>query len=149
MSAIAVKTNMPEFLGELEKVGSDTQFALRGGLNRAAVLVQNTAVKSIQKSSGKFKPYRVTKGGDIHWSSPEGAPPNSNSGDLAKMLLITENIQNKLHPFVTVASTAKYSMMLEMGTTHMEPRPFMQPALDANKKKILAIMRAALRKGLT
>ena len=40
-----------------------------------------------------------------------------------------------------VISAAPYSKALEFGTTTMDARPFMQPALEKNKKKIVSIFK--------
>jgi HK97 gp10 family phage protein len=36
-----------------------------------------------------------------------------------------------------IISAAPYSKALEFGTVNMQPRPFMQPALNKNKNKIV------------
>ena len=40
-----------------------------------------------------------------------------------------------------IISSAPYSKPLEFGTVNMQPRPFMQPALQKNKQKIVSIFK--------
>mgnify|MGYP003649620523 FL=1 len=45
-----------------------------------------------------------------------------------------------------IISSAPYSKHLEFGTTNMTERPFMQPALEKNKRKIEALFKKGILK---
>lgn len=109
---------------------------MRTLIGRSANLVRNTAVQSIQshQSSGityqKYNPRRE------HTASTEGNPPNTDTGFLV----------NNIHAVVdqtgfgaSVESRADYSEALEFGTSKMGARPFLQPALEENRAKIIAM----------
>ena len=56
---------------------------------------------------------------------------------------ITMNVKSLANGSIVgqVISAAPYSKALEFGTTKMDARPFMQPALEKNKKKIVSIFK--------
>ena len=97
-------------------------------------LVMNEAKSSIQehRSAGetriKYNPRRV------HTASAEKNPPNSDTGYLASNihLVIDEDGLG-----ADVESRAEYSEFLEFGTSKMRERPFLQPALEANRERII------------
>tara|TARA_R110000868_G_scaffold338306_1_gene599036 strand:+ start:96 stop:506 length:411 start_codon:yes stop_codon:yes gene_type:complete len=90
-------------------------------------MVRNEAVKSIQehRSSG------ITRG--RHTASTAGNPPNSDTGYLAGNIhLVIDG--DKLG--CSVESRANYSVALEFGTSSIAARPFLQPALESQSRKI-------------
>ena len=46
-----------------------------------------------------------------------------------------------------VESRADYSVYLEFGTKDMQPRPFMQPALESQRAKIKALFKRLKARG--
>lgn len=96
--------------------------------------VRNTAVKSINthQSSGityeKYNPRRT------HTASTAGNPPNTDTGYLAGNIHVV--IDGDKHG-ASVESRADYSEALEFGTSKMAARPFMQPALEENRRNII------------
>ena len=102
-------------------------------LNRGALLVEGTAKESIQRGAKTGRTYR--RGGITHQASAAGEAPASDTGFLVSN--ITHNLATKGQTMTAkVLSNAKYSKFLEYGTRKMEERPFLQPALEQNKKKI-------------
>ena len=97
-------------------------------IERGANLVRNTAVKSIQEHGSSGNTY------GNHTASASGKPPNSDTGYLASHIFIDmDNDRNG----ASVESQADYSQALEFGTSKMDARPFMQPALEENRKRII------------
>ena len=94
-------------------------------------MVRNEAVKSIQQNSGGGKVY--TRGGTTHVASPPNSPPNTDTGFLASNVFLKIDADKM---GCSVESRADYSEHLEFGTSKMKARPFLQPALEGNKKKI-------------
>ena len=95
--------------------------------------VMNEAKESIQqhRSSGveytKYNPRRT------HTASTPGNPPNSDTGYLANNIAMVIDVDGL---GASVISRAEYSAPLEFGTSKMEARPFLHPALEAHKKGI-------------
>ena len=94
-------------------------------VGKAAADVEGTAKDSILKGSGKYKQY-----GD-HWSSPPGAPPNSDTGNLANSIGHRMTGATSAEVFVS----AKYGVPLELGWmsksgNHVPARPFLRPAVE-------------------
>lgn len=72
--------------------------------------------------------------GPGHIPSSPGEPPNADTHNLD--LGIDVRI-NKAASTVYVVSRAHYSAALEFGTSRIEPRPFMRPALRRNRNRII------------
>ncbi len=109
-------------------------------VGRSVLIVNNTAVKSITaggsgKTSKRYEPTRT------HTASKPLDPPASDTGFLVSQ--ITSNVTTKPDGSVVgqIISSAPYSKALEFGTTNMTARPFMQPALEKNKRKIVDIFK--------
>ena len=81
-----------------------------------------------------------------HRASAPNQPPASDTGFLASQ--ITMNVDVKANGTVVgqIISAAPYSKHLEFGTTNMTERPFMQPALQKNKRKIEALFKKGILK---
>lgn len=97
-------------------------------IQRGANLVRNSAVKSIQQHGSSGNTY------GNHTASAPGQPPNSDTGYLASHIFIDMDNDSK---GASVESQADYSEALEFGTSKMAARPFMQPALEENRKRIV------------
>lgn len=75
-------------------------------------------------------------------SSP-GEPPAVVTGRLrASITMRVESEDGK--PAGYVGTNVEYASSLEYGTSKMAPRPFLVPALEANKPKIRDLFRAAM-----
>ena len=102
---------------------------------------------------GDYRPYK--KGKKIHWSSEPGKPPAIDMGILRASIMseVTESagqVIGKVGPDgeyiatrVPVGTDVDYGLYLELGTSKMEPRPFLRPALLKNQVKIEKIFREA------
>jgi len=111
----------------------------------SAQMVRNTAVTSIQEhgSSGityeKYNPRRT------HTASSDGNPPNTDTGYLANNIF---EVIDGDKMGASVESRAEYSEFLEFGTSKMDARPFMQPALEENRPKIRRMFKRLKGSGL-
>jgi HK97 gp10 family phage protein len=108
----------------MSKYESEVKRIIETGAN----MVRNTAVKSIQSHQSQGATY----GG--HTASLPGNPPNSDTGFLASNIFIDKDNDGE---GASVESRADYSNALEFGTSKMAARPFMQPALEENRRKII------------
>lgn len=69
-----------------------------------------------------------------HVASQPGAPPNADTGNLHKSIDVRVS---KTRKSVTVNSTAPYAAALEFGTSKIEARPYLRPALLRNRNRIV------------
>ena len=107
-------------------------------VTQSTMVVRSHAVQSIIKG-GTGRTYEKYNPRRTHTASKEGEPPASDTGFLVSQ--ITTNVKGTLGGTIVgqIISAAPYSKHLEFGTTDMMPRPFLQPALDKNKDKIVSI----------
>lgn len=96
-----------------------------------ATVIDNTlavhaeAIKSIQEHRSSWRSYKSGKGA-THWSSGPGFPPNTDTGNLVRNIAFnidTEKLEG------SVGTNVEYGKYLEFGTSKMEPRPWLLPAL--------------------
>lgn len=78
--------------------------------------------------------------GKGHIPSRPGEPPNADTRQLDL------NIETEIGgpALVTVTSKAPYSAFLEYGTSRMAARPFMRPATEKNRAKVVKLVGDAL-----
>jgi len=114
-------------------------------VTRATLMVEKTAKESIMKG-GTGRLYKKYKPRRDHRASAAGQPPANDQNILNQN--ITMNVKKKTDGSVLgqIISAAPYSAHLEFGTTQMEARPFMQPALEKNRRKIHAMFKKGVLK---
>ena len=114
-------------------------------VTRGTMMVQNTAKESILKG-GTGRLYEKYEPRRTHRASAPKEPPASDTGFLASQ--ITMEVKKKTNGTVVgqVISAAPYSAHLEFGTTFMIERPFMQPALEKNRRKIESMFKKGVLK---
>lgn len=96
-------------------------------------LIQTDAQHSITENSVS---------GKGHVPSRPGEPPNADTHRLDTQI---ETVQvAPLH--VQVQANAPYSKFLEYGTSRMEARPFMMPAMKRNRAKAVGLVRDAVNR---
>lgn len=88
------------------------------------------------------------RGDEIHQSSAPGEAPASDSGHLAESIGMLADNQSSSE--VQIAAQAEYAGALELGTSRMAARPFLQPALmeiaPDLKQEIRDAIRAVIRR---
>jgi HK97 gp10 family phage protein len=87
--------------------------------------------------------YHNGRAGVLHIAAAAGQAPNNDTGKLAA------SIQTEMsadYATATVGVGAEYASDLEYGTEDMRPRPFMAPALDAYRDRIIESINAAIRR---
>lgn len=137
--------NEDKLEARLKAIQSETPIAMRKAINAAALMVKSTAQDSIKKQSpgAKYRRYEPPRTGVA--SSP-GSAPNDDRGNLVKNIIAGTGYAMATKGYeAEVRSQAPYSMDLEYGTGDMKARPFMKPALEKNRKKILAMITKAVR----
>ena len=131
--------NIESFKKNLEKrlVANPHNNSLKA-VGRSTLIVTSTAVQSIARG-GTGKTYEKYEPRRTHTASAPKQPPATDTGYLISQ--ITSEIKTEPSGAVIgqIISSAPYSAALEFGTTNMTERPFMQPALEKNKRKIVDI----------
>lgn len=78
-----------------------------------------------------------------HIPSLPGEPPNEEFGTLVNNI---ESIRTTVPGTLryTVSSNAPYAAFLELGSSRMQARPYMRPAMEKNREKIVKLISAAI-----
>ena len=82
--------------------------------------------------------------GKNHKPSAPGEAPNNDTGNLASDSNIISERTGLTQ--AEVSSNADYSVALELGTSRMSARPFMQPAAEQNRKKASLLVTEAVKR---
>ena len=146
MAGITIKIlNESRFKTDLNNKSKTVTNNIIRTINQTANAVRNTAVVSIIQNSRagaevtRYSPKRTIR------ISKAGDPPASDTGYLANQIAVKIDANGM---GADVISNADYSEALEFGTLKMPARPFMQPALEENRKKFDTNMAKAIRQGL-
>tara|TARA_R110000764_G_scaffold18_1_gene92 strand:+ start:60 stop:494 length:435 start_codon:yes stop_codon:yes gene_type:complete len=134
--------NLKSFKRNLEKKMTTNAIKnVKIAVSRGTSLVQNTAKQSILSGNKSGVTRTLYNPSRTHTSSAQGEAPANDTGFLVSQ--ITMNVTSDINGSVIgqVISAAPYSKALEFGTTNMMARPFMQPALEKNKRKIVRIFK--------
>lgn len=124
----------------LEKRINNAEKELKQHVQRATILVEGEAKRSIL-SGGTGITYQKYNPRRSHTASSAGNPPASDTGFLVSQITSKVGIEDTSVVGKIIAS-APYSIHLEYGTTDMQARPFMQPALRKKEGKIEQIFQA-------
>lgn len=136
--------------GALQRIfrnlGQATRDEVARELLRGGHLIESDAAVSIQEQtpSGKFVQSRGRKDA-LHEVSPPGSAPNADTGELHTSLTSVRR-ENTSGVRVETGANTPYATALELGTSKMEPRPYMSPAFNANVDRIEENVRAAVRR---
>ena len=130
--------NLQGFQKKLKKRMVDNpEKHLKQLVQRSTTIVEGHAKQSIMKGGTgityqKYNPRRQ------HTASAKGEPPASDTGFLVNN--ITSSVKQQGTSVVgQIVASAPYAPYLEFGTSTIDPRPFMQPALERNRPKIKRI----------
>ena len=103
---------------------------------------RNTAIENISRGAKSGETYEKYNPRRTHIASSDGQPPASDTGFLVsniKRFIDGDGLGGE------VRSRAFYSKFLEFGTSKMLPRPFMFPALEKNRQKIITRIKKAVK----
>ena len=107
--------------------------AAQRAVKLAAVMVHGTAVQSITDGNKSGETYTKYNPRRTHRASAAGEPPAADTGYLHSNIFMDIDSDGL---GASVESRAEYSAYLEFGTADLAARPFMQPALEANRRAI-------------
>lgn len=122
---------MEDLNRNLARVSSKFESEATALVNRTAQNIRNTAVRSIQKRSPGGEEYEKYNPRRTHVASAPGQPPNTDTGRLAGSIRAVMSGT----PTAYVDALADYAVHLELGTRNMAARPFMTPAVEAERDK--------------
>ena len=128
------------------KIPKDVSVGMRKAVNQGALMVQRDAFRAIKKhSAGRL----YTRRGKKHVASKAGDAPNTDTGNLIRNIRVStgRGSMNKGYS-AEVKAVTPYALRLEYGQGRIKARPFMRPALEANKPKIKKLILKALRGAL-
>lgn len=105
--------------------------------------VRNTSIRAIQTMSSGRTVTRSREGGGTyqHVAAAAGNAPNTDTAKLVGSIQVEVE-----EAAVFVGSTLKYSAALEFGSANMQPRPWLNPSVEANRRKIERRFKAAAAK---
>ena len=109
----------------LNGVAKETPDKIKRRLTVGANTIRNTIIKSMarEKKSGKF--YR--RGGKTHRASAPGEAPAVDSGELLRAIVFDVR---GMEVEIGAEAGAPYAELLEEGTSKMEARPWLEPAVE-------------------
>ena len=115
----------------LKRMAQRTPRQVAAALYEAGQLIELDAERSITAGSVS---------GANHVPSAPGQPPNADTR------FLDSNIETRVGGpgLVIVESLAPYSAALEYGTSRISPRPFMKPATERNRRKVIELVGEAV-----
>lgn len=134
--------SMADIFKNIESLKSKAEAETARAVRATAQAIRNDAIISVKSHLSAGKVY--TRGTVKHVASKPGSPPNQDRGTLTRNIRVTMNDDLT----ADVSSNAPYSAALEFGTSNIDARPFMTPAVEGQRVKHKerlqkAIMRAA------
>lgn len=134
--------SMADIFKNIESLKSKAEAETARAVRATAQAIRNDAIISIKSHLSAGNVY--TRGTVKHVASKPGSPPNQDRGTLTRNIRVTMNDDLT----AGVSSNAPYSAALEFGTSNIDARPFMTPAVEGQRVKHKerlqkAIMRAA------
>lgn len=121
-----------EAKGAASRLPPKIEEAVTKGLMALALMGQGAAQRSILSGPKTGRVYRRGKGGAIqHRASAAGEAPANDLGYLVANIKV--DMSDKFT--ANLRSLASYSIHLEYGTVHMEPRPFIRLAGESVRDK--------------
>lgn len=108
-------------------------------IKKTATDIRNTAVKNISQGVRRGRLYKRRT--ITHQASAPGEYPKTDTGRLVGSIRTDFRYLE-----ADIGSDLNYSAYLELGTKHMEPRPWLQPSADANHDKWQGYIDEALKR---
>ena len=121
--------SMADIFRNIEALKSKAEAETARAVRATAQAIRNDAIISVKSHLSAGEVY--TRGTVKHVASKPGSPPNQDRGTL------TRNIRVTMDDDLTaeVSSNAPYSAALEFGTSNIDARPFMTPAVEGQRVK--------------
>ena len=117
----------------LKSLEKDLEQPFREVILGGAQLIRGEAIKSIQTGPKSGRIYEKYNPRRTHQASAPGQAPASDTGNLVSQIIVRPKNTDE----VAVESNALYSSFLEFGTSKMLARPFLFPATERSRPKIV------------
>jgi HK97 gp10 family phage protein len=126
-------TGLKKAQDALKNLEKDLEQPFREIILGSAQLIRGEAIKSIQTGPKSGRIYEKYNPRRTHKSSAPGQAPASDTGNLVSQIRVRQKNPDE----VVVESNALYSAFLEFGTSKMLARPFLFPATERSRPKIV------------
>jgi len=136
-----------ELRQRLGRISRETRVEVERAIQRGALAIESRAVQGIIDPPKSGRIYRSKhRKGALHQASAPGQFPAADSGRLHQSIT---NVDASSGDVIRrdIGANAPYATALELGTSKMAPRPFMQPAFDENVAAVSQSIQAAIRRG--
>lgn len=126
---------LDETLAAFAKLGLAGEREGSKAVSATAQKVRSDAIKSIQRGTKSGTTYTRGPGQNLSPTHTASAPGQAPATDTGRLVNSIKAVSTGLSG--AVFSKLDYSFWLEYGTLNMAPRPFLNPALQDNKKYFL------------
>ena len=126
-------TGLKKAQDAIKKLEKNLEQPFREIILGSAQLIRGEAIKSIQTGPKSGRIYEKYNPRRTHKSSAPGQSPASDTGNLVSQIRVRQKNPDE----VVVESNALYSSFLEFGTSKMLARPFLFPATERSRPKIV------------
>ena len=120
--------SMANHIKRLRQISSDVETKSVQVLLEAGEMVRQEAMRSIREGTIR---------GPNHIPSAPGQPPKGDTGNLELNIVVELRRSEKT---VNVISNAIYSAVLEFGNCRIAARPFLRPALQKHRNRLVTAM---------
>lgn len=127
--------NIRQFNQKMDQRIKNVEKEVEKRMVRSVELVRGHAVKNIARGSKSGTTRQLYNPRRTHTSSAPGEFPASDTGFLVSSITTDVDVEGTTVVGKIVAS-APYAPHLEFGTTNMQARPFMQPSLESQSRRI-------------
>ena len=121
--------SMADIFKNIEALKSKAESETARAVRATAQAIRNDAIISVKSHLSAGNVY--TRGTVKHVASKPGSPPNQDRGTLTRNIRVTMNDDLT----ADISSNAPYSAALEFGTSNIDARPFMTPAVEGQRVK--------------
>lgn len=132
----------------LNAIGQRTAQEVGRAVRRGGLAIESNAVSRVisPPKTGRIYPSKSRKGA-FHQASAPGEAPAADTGRLHQSITSVQTFNGPERFVNETGANAPYAIPLELGTSKMAPRPFMQPAFDEERPEVEARIRAAIIRG--
>jgi HK97 gp10 family phage protein len=127
-------------IAKMYLAANSAESAVDEEVRKGAFVVQDTATNSIKGGGKSGKAYK--RGKKSHIASAPGEAPAADKGRLDNSIMALKSIDGDGW---LVGTALKYGKHLEFGTKDIKPRPWLIPALEANRNAIENNIKSAIK----
>lgn len=128
MSVMIRLSGVDELLEGLRSATKQAEAEIERIVVETAETVAGNAKRSIQRGPAGGRTYNLSDPNRVHQASAPNQPPMSDTGRLANSI---ETQHEGLESYVY--TPVEYGLYLELGTSRMEARPWLFPALERER----------------